>query len=176
MSHKGATHLPAAALAEVFSQSNWRRRRTLEKLSQLQPTSLGFQKLREKGIKSDQTPKLKRFRFFLEKFPLFPVCFRCFSDLSGMIPEKCRKNTENRPGKSGNFFRKKWNLLSFTLSWAIGSWTSQMSYRTYGDIYGQTDRRTCGRTYGQVIWKGGLRLKDPLVIIILVCLNVWGVS
>ena len=109
MSHKGATHLPAAALAEVFSQSNWRRRRTLEKLSQLQPTSLGFQKLREKEIKSDQTPKLKRFRFFPEKSSLFPLFFDLFRNDSGKMPEKHRKQT----GKSGNFSRKKPNLLSF---------------------------------------------------------------
>ena len=114
MSHKGATHLPAAALAEVFSQSNWRRRRTLEKLSQLQPTSLGFQKLREKEIKSDQTPKLKRFRFFLEKFPLFPVCFRCFSDLlPELFREKGRKNTGDRPEKSRNFSGKKTESFKF---------------------------------------------------------------
>ena len=47
-----------------------------------------------------QTWKRKRFRFFPEKFPFFPVCFRCFS---GLIPEKGRKNTGLRPKKAESF-------------------------------------------------------------------------
>ena len=46
-----------------------------------------------------QILKLKRFRFFSEKFPFFPACFR---NHSGVRPEKSR-----------NFSGKKRNLLSF---------------------------------------------------------------